>query len=118
MYRHVFILILSVFLFSTYCTRKPDEPERAAEQEKSAETEKKPLSAVLEQATVELTEREKCLIALHHERGMEGDKCIVDCMLTGDARTIGGGCYHVCIAFPGREYEDLPETAKCYEDSS
>tara|TARA_R110000868_G_scaffold294140_1_gene554675 strand:- start:122 stop:436 length:315 start_codon:yes stop_codon:yes gene_type:complete len=98
-----FILILSLLFFASYCSEKP---------------EKQPLSSVLETATVELSEVEKCVIALHHERGLEGDKCIVDCMINGEGRNVGGGCYHMCFAYSDIEWHELPETEKCYSDST
>ncbi len=39
---------------------------------------------------------EACYVALLRERCGPGDSCLVECITSGRARDIGGGCYHLC----------------------
>lgn len=75
---------------------------------------KPPVSSILETATVELTEGEICEISLLYDRGLEGDMCVVNCLLKGGGRINAGGCYHNCYAYSDTEWVELPETEKCY----
>ncbi len=45
----------------------------------------------------------------------EGDVCLVRCLATGGAKTIGGGCYHVCRRYGlrGTPWDRPVEAAAC-----
>jgi hypothetical protein len=45
---------------------------------------------------VTLTVEEQCFVRLHAARCSPMDLCIVDCLLKGSAKNVGGGCWHVC----------------------
>jgi|GEM_PF-2036867 hypothetical protein len=99
MHIYKFILLLSLFLFTSFCNEK---------------TEVQNLTALLETASVELSEEGKCVISLYHERGLESDKCMIDCMLNGEGINIGGGCQHICFGYTDLKWEPLPKTENCF----
>ena len=67
---------------------------------------------------VELSSEEQCLVDLHRERGLEGDKCIADCLEHGGGENVGGGCWHVCFAYTGLEWVEMPKMDSCYADTT
>ena len=99
MHIHKYIFFISLFLFTSFCNEK---------------TEVQNLTELLETATVELSEEEKCVISLYHERGLESDKCMISCMLNGEGKNIGGGCQHICFGYSDLKWVPLPETENCF----
>lgn len=97
--KHLFIILALLILFLS-CNKN----------------EEKQITSLLETATVELTKAEICEISLLYERGLEGDMCIVNCMLKGEGRNNAGGCYHNCYAYSDIRWVKFPETEKCYPD--
>ena len=45
---------------------------------------------------ISLTVEEQCFVRVHAARCSPTDLCIVDCLLKGSGKNIGGGCWHLC----------------------
>jgi hypothetical protein len=48
-------------------------------------------------ATVALVPAEQCWIDMLAAECSPANDCLVKCLASGEARTIGGGCWHVCF---------------------
>lgn len=68
--------------------------QRAAALEKVCE-EREPCPT-LDEALVELTERERCQVEAFGASCDPVSRCFANCLLSGEGRLIGGGCYHAC----------------------
>ena len=53
----------------------------------------------LPEASVELSERDRCRVFLLAARCTVADKCLVACIRNGEGKNIGGGCFHICNAY-------------------
>ena len=70
-----------------------------------------------------LSPREECWLRLIRERCEEDDVCLVDCFAnskhlrrqaeTGWVTSIGGGCWHVCASYAGKEWTEPAEWSQC-----
>ncbi len=64
-------------------------------------------------------EEDLCLYRLVEQRCVEGDQCLLDCWANKDGENVGGGCWHICFAYTGRELTGLPDGAEsCQKDES
>jgi hypothetical protein len=45
---------------------------------------------------IDLSEGEQCWLSLVATRCSAIDKCIADCLVLGEGRDVGGGCFHIC----------------------
>lgn len=57
---------------------------------------------------VELMPDEQCAVEVFRARGLEGDECMADCIESGEGRSVGGGCYHLCFAYSDLEWPEAP----------
>ncbi|RNC84690.1 MAG: hypothetical protein ED557_06840 [Balneola sp.] len=96
------VLVPLLFYSFTFCNDQSKQQE---------------FNSLLDSATVELSDIEVCAIRAYYERGLEGDKCMVDCILNGKGKNVGGGCPHICFAYGRFEFEELPELTKCFTDT-
>lgn len=59
----------------------------------------------------EYSEEERCLFSLLENRCAPGDQCLLDCFASGAGDGVGGGCWHICFAYTGLPFSDLPKEA-------
>lgn len=72
-----------------------------------------PSCQAIARPTVRLTRYERCALRAFARRCHPDDGCMIKCLATGDARTIGGGCWHVCYAYTGVPMVPPPGTDAC-----
>jgi len=53
-------------------------------------------SGITLDAGVILSPQDQCWALILRRRCNPYDKCILKCLLSGDGRSIGGGCWHLC----------------------
>jgi hypothetical protein len=69
---------------------------------------------------VQLTTYERCALRAFAARCTPDDSCMIRFLASGDCRTIGGGCWHVCYAYTGVPMLPLPpgqEVCEALSDS-
>lgn len=48
-----------------------------------------------------LTDRQRCVMREFERDSLPGAACMIPCIRDGSGYGIGGGCWHVCYAYPG-----------------
>jgi hypothetical protein len=105
---------LVAFAVGIACSGPPPSERKAAESApvsgsrpavESLAPAPKPACAAMAQPRVALTPYERCALRAYAARCAPADSCVIRCLASGNARNIGGGCWHVCYA-----YTDVPMT--------
>lgn len=57
--------------------------------------------------------RVQCFVRAFQRRCDEGRQCMTRCAISAAGAGIGGGCWHLCYAYTGRELPNDPEFDRC-----
>jgi hypothetical protein len=89
-----FLFPLALFMLASCAT---SSSKRHVEAQASRQCEEPGNCATLTLAPgVVLSPREACWASLLKSRCNAHDTCVLKCLLSGEGRTVGGGCFHIC----------------------